>query len=40
MATRLSVRQQQLPLLLVNNAVDASHTLEVILSGTVYPAKE
>ena len=41
MDTQPSVRLPLLPLLpLVNNAVDVSHTLEVILSGKVYPAKE
>lgn len=37
MDTQPSVR---LPLRLGNNAVDASHALEVIVSGKVYPAKE
>ena len=36
----VSPTMRNLPQNVVNNAVDVSHTLEVILSGKVYPAKE
>ncbi len=40
MDTQPSVRLPLRLLRLGNNAVDASHALEVIVSGKVYPAKE